>query len=899
MLSPTWYSFPAGHICSHPSTTHQLLSGSKSGVIFCPLIIGIAFICSWNIGYAWADSLESALMPGQVFQGHAKWEEDCARCHKRFNKTAQTQLCQECHKDVREDIDRKQKFHGRLTEHRECKDCHTDHKGRGANIAPINELTFDHSHTNFVLNGAHADSKKTDCKACHKPKVRYRDTPSECLACHRKDDTHKGNFGEKCVACHTENNWKEIAFNHDRDTKYPLIDKHKSVKCESCHTGHLVKDKLKTDCVSCHKKDDYHKGVFGPKCETCHSEKSWKTSPFNHDKETKYPLLGKHKTSKCESCHKVPVAKEKTPTPCYACHKKDDKHEGALGRTCESCHTEKEWKDIPSFDHDKTTFPLLGKHQAAKCTDCHSDQRYKLTPKDCYSCHKKDDVHKGALGKACETCHAENKWMDIDHFDHENTKFRLRGGHILARCKDCHSDQLYRPTPIECNACHKKDDSHKGRFGEQCEACHTDQRWKEIVFNHDRQTKYPLRDKHKGLTCESCHKGHLYLYKDKTPTACYACHRKEDTHNGVFGEGCSTCHNEKGWKLSSFDHERDTKYMLLGRHMEVKCEDCHIVPSTKGKTPTTCVACHKKEDLHKGQYGDRCESCHIARSWKHSVFDHDRDTKYILRDTHRSVRCQGCHKGHLYEDKTPTSCQSCHRKDDVHKGQFGDRCEACHTERKWKSVLFGHDRLTKFPLRGRHIVITCESCHTGHLYKDKLKTDCYSCHKKEDKHKGQEGPKCEACHSEDRWREVVFDHETSAFPLRGAHDIAPCRKCHQALTFKDAPSACIACHEKEDIHKRRLGTDCQACHNARDWKLWEFDHNTRTSFILDGAHVPLDCYACHKKPLRGKVTISSACVGCHKNDDKHEGGFGPQCDRCHVTALWKTIKTGSGAFRDR
>jgi hypothetical protein len=829
MLSPNRYSFPAGPICSRPSTTRQLFSGSKSEVIFRRLIIGIALICSWNIGYAWADSLESALMPGQVIQGHAQWEEDCAKCHKRFDKAAQTRLCQDCHKDVREDIDRKQRFHGRLTEQRECKDCHTDHKGRGENIAPINESTFNHSHTNFALNGAHADSKKADCKACHKPKVKYRDAPS--------------------------------------------------------------------DCQACHKKDDYHKGVFGPKCETCHSEKDWKTSPFNHDKDTKYPLLGKHRTTKCESCHKVPVAKEKTPTACYACHKKDDKHAGALGRACESCHTEKDWKDTPSFDHDKTKFPLRGKHIDTKCKDCHPDQRYKPTPVDCYSCHKKEDVHQGALGKPCETCHTEKKWVDLDRFDHDKTKFRLRGGHILARCNDCHSDQRYRPTPTDCYACHKKDDSHKGRFGERCESCHTDQRWKEIVFDHDRQTKYPLRDKHRGLTCESCHKGHLY--QEKTPTACYACHRKEDIHNGVFGEGCDTCHNERGWKLSSFDHDRDTKYMLFGRHVEVKCEGCHTVPLTKGTTPTTCVACHNKDDAHKGQYGDRCESCHIAKSWKHSMFDHDRDTKYLLRDKHRSARCQSCHKGHLYKDKTSTSCHSCHSKDDIHKGQFGDRCEECHTEKKWKSVLFDHERLTKYPLRGRHFIITCESCHTGHLYKDKLKTDCYSCHKNDDKHNGQEGLNCETCHSEDQWRKVVFDHETSKFPLRGAHDIAPCRKCHQALTFKDAPSACIACHKKEDIHKRRLGTECQACHNARDWKLWEFDHNTRTSFMLDGAHAPLDCYACHHTPMGKKVIVSSACAGCHTKDDKHEGGFGPQCARCHVTLLWKTIKAGSGAFRGR
>ena len=49
---------------------------------------------------AWADNVETALMPGQVIEGHAKWEEDCTKCHKRFDKAAQNTLCQDCHKDI-------------------------------------------------------------------------------------------------------------------------------------------------------------------------------------------------------------------------------------------------------------------------------------------------------------------------------------------------------------------------------------------------------------------------------------------------------------------------------------------------------------------------------------------------------------------------------------------------------------------------------------------------------------------------------------------------------------------------------------------------------------------------------------------------------------------------------
>ena len=823
MLSSAWFFISAASIHIHPFISHPSFPGIKSVAIFRYLIIGIAFICTWNIGHAWADSLESALMPGQVIQGHAKWEDDCTKCHKRFDKTAQTRLCQECHKDVREDIDRKQRFHGRLTEQRECKGCHTDHKGRGENIAPVNESTFDHRQTNFALNGAHADSKKADCKACHKPKVKYRDTASDCLVCHKKDDTHKGNFGEKCVACHTETNWKEIVFNHDRDTKYSLRDKHKSVKCESCHTGHLYKDKLRTDCVSCHIKSDYHKGVFGPKCETCHRETDWKTSPFNHDKDTKYPLQGRHKTTKCESCHTVPVAKEKTPTTCYACHKKDDKHKGALGRACETCHTEKNWKGTPSFDHDKTKFPLRGKHIVTKCKDCHADQRYKPTPDDCYSCHKKDDYHKGVLGQKCETCHGETDW-------------------------------------------------------------------KTSPFNHDKDTKYPLQGKHKMTKCESCHT--VPLAKEKTPTTCYACHKKDDKHEEALGSACEQCHTEKEWKdIHLFDHNKTT-FPLLGKHDKVACKDCHADQRYK-PTPLDCYSCHKKNDTHKGDFGEKCQACHTDRTWKEITFDHDRDTKYSLNGKHKTAKCESCHKGHLYKEKMPTDCYACHKKDDKHNGTYGEKCGDCHVEKNWKDQLFDHDRHTTYPLRGKHIRLACESCHKGHLYKDKAPTDCYACHKKDDKHNGQEGRQCENCHRESSWKTVMFDHNKSRFPLRGQHDIIDCKKCHKTLLFKDAPLSCTGCHEKDDVHKKRLGTQCETCHTTRNWKLWDFDHNLRTKFLLDGAHMKLDCYDCHMKPMAEKVLAPTVCIGCHRKDDKHDSGLGVQCDRCHYTSLWKTLKPGS------
>jgi hypothetical protein len=190
------------------------------------------------------------------------------------------------------------------------------------------------------------------------------------------------------------------------------------------------------------------------------------------------------------------------------------------------------------------------------------------------------------------------------------------------------------------------------------------------------------------------------------------------------------------------------------------------------------------------------------------------------------------------------------------------------------------------------------SCHKGDLYKDKLKSDCFTCHEKDDKHKGEEGKKCESCHHEDSWKKVEFDHRISRFQLTGKHALVECKKCHLTVVFKEAKSDCWSCHEKQDLHKRTLGKACETCHNTRDWKDWDFDHD-KTSFKIDGKHQKLKCIDCHKTPVNTKVVESSGCISCHEKDDKHDGAFGPQCDHCHVGLTWKTIKVGGQRWKNQ
>jgi len=269
-------------------------------------------------------------------------------------------------------------------------------------------------------------------------------------------------------------------------------------------------------------------------------------------------------------------------------------------------------------------------------------------------------------------------------------------------------------------------------------------------------------------------------------------------------------------------------------------------------------------------------------------YDHNR-TKFPLKDGHRNVACTACHVGERYRD-IGAACVDCHQIQDVHAGRYGANCETCHDQNKWATVRFNHDKNTKFPLRGAHVRVKCDACHTGDLYRDKLATACVSCHRKDDLHDGQLSRRCEQCHGDDNWRRIAsFDHDLTRFPLIGRHGVATCEECHRSWRFKDAGLACASCH-RDEHHEGRLGANCALCHNPNAWALWRFDHDTQTRFPLVGAHHGLNCHACHVTRKVTKIALGKDCYSCHQKDDVHRGALGKTCERCHVTTSFKEVK---------
>jgi hypothetical protein len=442
------------------------------------LLIQLLLLVSILFAYPLPVYAGTELMPGELIKAHEKEEAHCDKCHIKFDKEAQSRLCADCHKDVKKDIAEKRGYHGRLDDNKECKECHHDHDGRDAKIAEFDHVNFDHTKTDYPLTGAHKN-EKAKCTDCHKTDKKYRDAPNYCNECHKKDDKHKKGLGTDCGKCHVDKDWKSIDFDHNK-TKFKLLGKHEKVKCIKCHIDNQYKDTPRL-CNSCHKKDDKHKASFGTKCEDCHVEKKWKDIVFDHDKATKYLLLGKHKQTKCVNCHKGDSFKDKLPGNCYACHKKNDKHKGQEGKNCETCHNEKDWAKT-TFNHGfMSAFPLRGLHVLVECKKCHTVLTFKDAKSACLSCHEKKDVHRRKLGTECQICHNERNWKTWD-FDHNKSRFKLSGIHrnVAEKCYSCHREPMLAKVELSpvCGGCHDGEDVHDGAFGENCERCHKGNDWK-------------------------------------------------------------------------------------------------------------------------------------------------------------------------------------------------------------------------------------------------------------------------------------------------------------------------------------------------------------------------------------------------------------------------------------
>lgn len=557
-------------------------------------------------------------------------------------------------------------------------------------------------------------------------------------------------------------------------TPGPLSSVHARLegRCAACHTS-FAKGAQNSRCTACHKgigadvaQGSHFHGKHPParnnSCKSCHSEHKGRgfgliqfdRKTFNHAL-SEYPLTGAHQRVTCTACHGAGHQYRGLARDCASCHARKDPHRGQLGRSCQGCHTTAAWKNILPFDHARTGFALSGTHRTTRCMSCHVGQRWKGLATTCIACHAKDDAHKGARGTNCASCHTTTTWAAAT-FDHASTGYPLVGGHAATACAGCHGPGNANKHPSRtCNACHAKDDTHKGANGTDCANCHNPRSWKQIAFDHDSVTSFPLKGAHRTAVCAACHKQPPKIAKP--PVTCYACHAADDAHKGGNGRECQQCHTEKAWKPVNFNHATMTRFPLLGKHAQVRCEGCHIRPSDEVKLISQCGSCHAKDDPHKGKLGGDCQRCHSNDGWKVGTrFDHDL-TRFPLLGKHAALQCAQCHEGKDFSAKGST-CASCH-EDSHHAGTLGTPapCQNCHTNNDWKSWRFDHDRSTSFALTGRHRGLICSACHVRAGDPGKMGAQCVNCHRRDDAHRGEFGEDCARCHVTSGFHEILIN----------------------------------------------------------------------------------------------------------------------------------------------
>lgn len=395
---------------------------------------------------------------------HAELVKDCGKCHTApWDAESMDDHCTACHQDIATQVADGNSMHGNLMKNRSvpCRECHSDHNGANAPLTMVDVSAFPHQLTGFSL----ASHKKQEnglpfaCADCHNGDLSRFD-PTLCQTCHKQINSafmqgHIQTFSVGCMDCHDGLETLNKKYNHNL-TKFKLEGQHLGLDCATCHAGaRTAADFTSTspECATCHRQDDAHAGKFGTACEMCHNASAWQPASFDHNLTT-FRLDGAHSEAECEACHINSVFKG-TPSTCISCHQKEDEHNGKFGQNCQNCHSTTAWTPA-TFDHNLSTFKLLGAHINVACEACHKNNVFQGTPQTCAACHAEPAFHAGLFpAQGCDTCHNANAWSPALFNQPHPQPLTDEGGsgiqHGGATCRQCHPSNL---NSFTCLACH-------------------------------------------------------------------------------------------------------------------------------------------------------------------------------------------------------------------------------------------------------------------------------------------------------------------------------------------------------------------------------------------------------------------------------------------------------------
>ncbi len=286
-----------------------------------------------------------------------------------------------------------------------CATCHND-----TDWSPSTLTVTDHADFAFPLEGLHA---QVSCGGCHVDGA-LTGLPQTCNECHL--DRHRGKLGEDCTECHSVHGFTPVeGFLHADRTGFELVGVHDGKACDACHqgdNGRAMRVTMDVTCQTCHAEGH---GPLGAACEDCHASElaTWNAARAAVDHaETGFRLERRHQAVGCAGCH--PVGEGRPAAVCLSCH--DDVHSGQLSTVCSDCHQPDRWR-LARFDHDRTGWPLRGRHFVTACIDCHTNQRWMGLRTECWDCHALEaragppEIPAHTTGLAdCSDCHTTWSW---------------------------------------------------------------------------------------------------------------------------------------------------------------------------------------------------------------------------------------------------------------------------------------------------------------------------------------------------------------------------------------------------------------------------------------------------------------------------------------------------------
>lgn len=393
---------------------------------------------------------------------HAATGGDCQACHVApWQKATMADRCSDCHGQIAVQMKDVASLHGNMLHDNpelSCRHCHPEHRGADVPLTVMEGADFPHEVVGFSLEGHQltATREAFTCDDCHHGDISTFASDS-CQACHRQMDStfalgHSIEYGDTCLDCH--DGVDRFGKNFRHDFTFQLTGMHSGLICSKCHTNaRTLADfsKAPTDCSTCHQKDDPHEGRFGTDCAVCHTADGWKPAKFDHNLSA-FKLEGAHAEAQCEACHVANGYKD-TPINCYSCHQQDDEHAGKFGTDCAACHQPTSWEDV-TFDHNKSTLPLTGRHVGLACEQCHTNAQFTGLSSTCVSCHGDPAFHAGMFGTDCTSCHTTDNWFARYNGPHPGIADEGGRGvnHGGASCRDCHTQTLSAAT---CTKCHE------------------------------------------------------------------------------------------------------------------------------------------------------------------------------------------------------------------------------------------------------------------------------------------------------------------------------------------------------------------------------------------------------------------------------------------------------------